>query len=285
MTESCQPICVKHILVSLDSSGHSFAALRAAIHLARHFQAEITGLFVEDTTLLSLAEMPFRQEVGEYTAIIRNISTDGMTRGIFVQSRKINRTFKKLINDSDLMGNFTVLRGKVSESIRQASKECDLLILGKSGTNPLRKRKLGSTAQALSRDPKIPILLVEEENLLGTPVFVLFDNSQRGKISLETARELSEPDALNIILIEEEPAVILEQKAYLKKWAEQHQVDIKVFAYNPQTFPQFLPKIKGLKKGLFIIPHQPARLDWKIAESCLEKISVPILIIRAGNIG
>ena len=74
MSEAKKPICVEKILVSLDSSKHSLAALLAAVQLARHFDADLKGIFVEDTTLLSLAEMPFRQEVGEYTAIVREIS-------------------------------------------------------------------------------------------------------------------------------------------------------------------------------------------------------------------
>lgn len=285
MTETCQPICVDHILVSLDSSKHSFAALRVAIQLAHHYHAAITGLFVEDTTLLSLAKMPFRQEVGEYTAIVRNISTDAMTRSIFVQYKRINRTFRKLINNSELMGDFTVLRGKVSESIRKASEECDLLIMGKSGTNTLQRKKLGSTAQALSRDPQIPILLVEEENLVGTPISVIFDNSLLGKVSLETARDLLEQgDALNIILIEENPDKIAQQKKYLHQWSEKHQIDIKIFATKPQGFPQFLQKIKGLRKGLLILPHQPAQPDWKIEEICLEEVTLPVLIIRTYDV-
>jgi len=285
VTETTQPICVDHILVSLDSSKHSFAALRAAIQLAHHYHAAITGLFVEDIALLNLAEMPFRQEVGEYTAIVRNISADGMTRSIFVQSKRINRTFQKLIHNSELMGEFSVLRGEVSESILKASEECDLLILGKSGTNPLRKKRLGSTAQALSKDPKIPILLVEEENLIDTPLTVIYESSQIGLITLETARDLlDQGGALNIILIEEKPGEILKQKVHLHLWADKHQVEINIFAYKQQSFPHFLQKIKGLKKGLMIFPHKPAREYWKIEERILEEVTLPILIIRAGEI-
>ena len=49
----------RRILVALDASAHSHAALAAAVALAARLHAEIEGLFVEDINLLRLAELPF----------------------------------------------------------------------------------------------------------------------------------------------------------------------------------------------------------------------------------
>ena len=71
MIETLQPICVKRILIPIDSSSHSFAALQAAVFIAGHYDAVLKGVYVEDIVLLGLAEMPFPQEVGDYSAIFR----------------------------------------------------------------------------------------------------------------------------------------------------------------------------------------------------------------------
>mgnify|MGYP001099231286 CR=1 FL=1 len=284
MSEAINPICVERILVSLDSSQHSFAALHAALELAHHYDASVKGVFVEDTTLLSLAEMPFRQEVGEYSAIVREISTDGMTRGIFVQSRRVIRTFRKLINQTDLTGDFAVLRGKVSETIDQEAENCDLLILGKTGTNPVLRRRLGSTTKELIRRQKRPLLLVEKDDRLGYPMIVLYDDSQLGQISLETANDLLDTgETLIILLNEEDPEEFQKNKQRLSDWASENQINISIETYKPKIFVRFLQKIHGIKTGLFILPHIQSVPNRRLVTLILEKVSLPILLIRTGK--
>ena len=53
----------RRIVVALDASSHSHAALAAAVALAGRLQAELQGIFVEDVNLLRLAELPFAREV------------------------------------------------------------------------------------------------------------------------------------------------------------------------------------------------------------------------------
>ena len=282
MSDVYEPICVERILVSLDSSAHSFAGLQAAVDLARHYDAALQGVFVEDITLLSLAEMPFRQEVGEYSAIVREISTDGMTRGIFVQSKWVIRTFRKLINQTDLKGDIAVLRGNVLEIIEKESEKCDLLIIGKTGTNPLGLRRLGSTTKALIRKQQKSLLLVEEGNRLGYPMFVFYDTSPQGKISLETARDLLDPgETLMILLNADEPDELSKNKSTLKDWAVENQVNVSIQTYKTRAFKRFLQMISGLKTGLFILPYLEDQEKRPFVEICLRTVSLPILLVRA----
>lgn len=284
MSEVYNPICVKRILIPLDNSQHSFAALKAAVAMAQHYDAEIKGLFVEDINLLNLAKMPFHQEVGEYTAIIREISTDGLSRGIVVQSRWAVQSFRKLINQTDFKSDFVILRGEVSEIIQKESQKCDLIILGKSGTNIFRSVKLGSTTKMMINNHRIPLLLVEENNQLGYPMFLLYDNSPVGKISLETARDLLDPDETLIILLNKDnPQAFSETKNQLNQWALAHQVNISIESYKTHTFRRFLRLIDGIKKGLFILPHNADLIHQAITQLCLDMISLPIMLIRINN--
>jgi len=284
VSNAIKPICVERILVSLDSSPHSFTALQSAIALAHHYDAALKGVFVEDTILLSLAEMPFRQEVGEYSAIIREISTDEITRGILVQSRWVVHTFQKLINQTDLSGDIAVLRGRVSETIDSESEECDLLILGKSGTNPIIKRRLGSTAKALVRRQRKSLLLVEEENRLGYPMIVLYDDSQLGWTALESGRDLLDPGETLIVLInDEDPEAFKQDKRKIANWASAKKINISIQNYKPRSFERFIQQIRGLKTGLFILPHTQSIPQGQLVELVLEKVSLPILLIRTEN--
>ena len=276
-----QAICVDRILVSLDSSKHSFAALQAAIQMAHHFNATIQGVFIEDTTLFGLAKMPFRQEVGDYSAIVREISSDDMSRGILVQSRWVIRTFKRLINQTDLSGNFTVLRGKVSKIIGDELENCDLLVMGKSGTNTMLKGRLGSTTKAIFRKQMKPMLLVEEGNQLGFPMIVLFENTNPGISCLETCRTLIDPDdTMIIVILDDDPTSKQSKKSFLSKWSSEYHLNISIQCYETRTLSRFIHNIKGLKKGLFLLPPIQNLSNEQMVNLFLERISLPILLIR-----
>lgn len=281
MSEVYEPICVKRILVPLDHSNHSIAALQAAIKLARHYEAELKGVYVEDINLLKLAEMPFHQEVGQYTAIIREISADGLSRGIFVQSRWVVQKFRRLINQTDINADFVVLRGDVSETIDLESQKCDLVVIGKSGKNIMGKSRLGSTAKRMIQYHQIPLLLVEEDNQIGSPMILLFDNSPTGKIGLETARDLLEPhETLLILLNKDDPEGLSEAKAYLKQWTSIHHINISIEGFRTHYIQRFIQMIDRLKTGLFILPQHPEPINQAIVDVSLQMISLPVLLIR-----
>ena len=280
MSEIFHPICVKRILVSLDSSLHSYAALHIAVEIAHHYEAEIEGVFIKDITLLDLAELPFRQEVGEYSAIVREISIDGISSGINVQSRWIIRAFHKCVHQTNLKTNFKILRGKVLETIKQESEKCDLLILGKSGTNTLRREKLGSTAKAIINKQQKSLLLAEKENRLGYPMILFYDDSPVGMVSLETSRDLiDESEMLVILLRDDDPKYFEEKKKVINNWASNNQVKITIQNYNSRNFGRFLQKIDGLKEGLLILPAIQEEEKMVFIKQCLEKVSLPILLI------
>lgn len=284
MSEVNQPIRVDRILVSLDNSRHSLAALKAAVELAQHYGAELKAVFVEDTTLLRLAEMPFCQEVGEYTAIVRELSSNGLSQGMVVQSRWVLRSFRNVINQTDLRAEMAILRGNINESIDTESQTCDLIIIGKTGTNPLGRPRLGSTAKALVKNHTKPLLLVEENNRLGYPMIVFYENSPLGKICLETARDLLNPEeSLIILLSEDEPEVYTANNAFLDKWAAEYQVNLSIQSVKTHTITRFINIIKGLKTGLLILPHDLKPQSMALLLTRLEQISLPILLIRTGN--
>ncbi len=281
MNDQPEPIYVKQILVSLDSSKHSFSGLKAAGELAQHYNAKLKGVFILDKLLLSLAETQFLQEVGEYTAISRKISLEKLTHGMSVQARWINRAFRNLINQTGLDGDFLVLHGNVCEVIEQESESCDLLVFGKSGTHPTRRPRLGSTAKALINSSKKSLLLVEEDTQLGYPMFALFEDSPLGWKSLETARDLlGSGENLNLLLEETNPEDEKGEKEVIRNWAMKREINIAFQSFNGETFGRFLQRINHLKTGLLIIPFEQKTPNMLLIERCFKAIRFPILLVQ-----
>lgn len=281
MSEQYKPICINRILVTLDSSKHSFSALKAAVELAQHYNAELKGVFIQDTTLLKLAETEILYEVGEYTAISRKISAEGITQGMAVQSRWIAKAFQKLTAHTGINGDFSVLHGNVDEIIEKESEKCDLLVIGKSGTHPMRKRRLGSTAKAIIQRGKKSFLLVEEDTNLGYPIFILFTDSPLGWISLKTASELLDTgDELTILLEDIDSEELTNQKKEIRTWAKEEKVNILFQPFTANSFGRIILKIKNLRTGLFFIPYMLKPLYKDLVEKYLKEIPFPIFIVR-----
>ena len=68
--QELEPV-IRRILVAVDASTHSLAALEAASVLAEVLNAELVGIFVEDINLLRLAGLPFAREVRYQSALDR----------------------------------------------------------------------------------------------------------------------------------------------------------------------------------------------------------------------
>ncbi|MGD8821809.1 MAG: universal stress protein, partial [Anaerolineales bacterium] len=73
MPEDKNPTRVERILVAVDASSHSRAALEAAAELAASLEVELVGIFVEDINLMRLAELPIAVEIETPTGQVRRI--------------------------------------------------------------------------------------------------------------------------------------------------------------------------------------------------------------------
>jgi hypothetical protein len=128
---------------------------------------------------------------------------------------------------------------------------------------------------------KKPLLLVEENDQLGHPIFVLFDDSPVGWVILETGRDLlNTGENLNILLNEDSVEEYRSAQKKIRSWAVEKQINIAFQAYKTESFDRFLDKIFHLKIGLFIMPHIIEDMNQSLIEKCLRSISMPILLIQ-----
>ena len=70
---------IKRIIVALDASAHSQAAMDAAASIAELLEAELIGVFVEDINLVRVAQLPFVREVQFPVARVAEIDESGRT--------------------------------------------------------------------------------------------------------------------------------------------------------------------------------------------------------------
>jgi nucleotide-binding universal stress UspA family protein len=181
----------RRILVALDASSHSHAALAASVALAGRLHSELQGIFVEDINLLRLAELPFAREVRFGLPAARPVQGDELLRGLRARAAVLRRELEEVAEQNKVSSTFRVVRGAVAGELIAAALEADVLALGRMGHSLSRRARLGSTARAAIARAASAVLLVQPEVEAG-PVLVLYDGSPSGGRALALAADLSE---------------------------------------------------------------------------------------------
>ena len=184
---------VRRILVALDASAHSQAALSAAVSLAARLHSEIHGLFVEDINLFRLAELPFAREVRYGEPAARRVERDDLQRKLRARAAVLRHELEALAEENKLRSTFRVVRGAVDSELLAAALDSDLLALGRLGHSFARRARLGSAARTAIARAASSVLLVQPD-VAGGPLLVLFDGSSASRRALATAAYVAGKD-------------------------------------------------------------------------------------------
>jgi nucleotide-binding universal stress UspA family protein len=277
-----QTLTIDRILVALDASPHSMAALEAAAELAEHFQAELAGLFVEDENLLRLADLPFVHEVGLYSATRRRIGGKEMERQIRVQSRRVRRAFIVTTERSRVRWTFHVARGTVLREVLNAASEADVLVLGSAGWSLLRRGRLGSTVRGILPERFGLALILKEGTYLSMPLAVVYDGSpiaERALIAAKTLRDhVDEEQMLIVLILSEDP----ERVQTLQRQASSHLGNGDAVRYRSLTRANVLQLADILQAeecGTLILPARSSALQNDSLVALLEYLDLPMLLV------
>ncbi len=144
----------KEILIPVDGSRYSLAAVRLAGRLSRIHSSRITIIHVIDT---QIEEQLCRLKKDECETIRRNMQEEA--EGL-VQDMK--RELLELGVDAETM----VLRGTPHEIILDiaSKKETDLIVMGKLGRRGIKRILLGSVAERVLEFSTCPVLCVSDRN-------------------------------------------------------------------------------------------------------------------------
>ncbi|MEX2647431.1 MAG: universal stress protein, partial [Alphaproteobacteria bacterium] len=148
MTTPTETLVVRRILVALDASASSLAALEAAAEMAARLHAELAGLFVEEDDLLRLAALPFARAYSTDAADLARLDVEAMRRALRVQAERARRALEDAAMRHRLPWSFRVAQGAVAAALAEAARECDLLGLGAASGARTRRARLGSTTRA-----------------------------------------------------------------------------------------------------------------------------------------
>lgn len=282
MTQSGErrPEVIRRILVALDASPPSLAALRAAAELAANLDAELVGLYVEDITLLRFADLPFAREMGTLTRAPRKIDREQVEQQLRSQARQARRALETLAQREHLRWSFRVAQGIIARELLSAAEESDLIIIGKTGWS--RGRGLGSTARMILSQSSRQTLVIRQGAHLGLPVGVVYDGSELAQRALEMAAYLlrnREGFLVVVILAQslEEARRIQGQISTLLRRQHLHTHYRWLLDANTRKLDDILIAERA---GVLVVPGETEILQGEALAELLEKTDIPVLVIR-----
>lgn len=279
MAESQEEQKIRRILVALDASPHSLAALKLAAELAARLDAELIGIYVEDINLLRLAELQISREVGSHSARIREINSQHIQRQLRAQARRARQALALLAESSELRWSFRTTRGLIPIELLSATDEADLIILGKAGWS--KRKQLGSTAQTLVVQSSRHTLIIQSGVRLGRPVLVIYDGSEAGKKALETAFTMREDDNPLIVLISAENAEKVKQlQAYVQVWAKDKGVKPEYRWLTAIDEAGIARQAWSVGCGLLVLPAESEFLPSEELLELLNQTNCAVFLVR-----
>lgn len=182
---------IRRILVALDASHHSLAALRAAAELAGSLEAEVFGLFVEDVNLLHAAGLPMARELRFPFARHARMTPQRMKRQLRAQALQARRALSSICERQGIEWAFEVVRGSVSSRLLEETAKADMLCVGRASRPVVQGPRTGSTARAAAVRAQQPVLVISQGARIQAPIVATYDGSPEADHTLLLARRLA----------------------------------------------------------------------------------------------
>ncbi len=271
---------IRRILIALDASPHSLAALRAAAELAAHLEAELNGLFVEDINLIRISDLPFTRQVSYYSATLSRVDRAEIEQQLRAQAAYARRALQNTAENRRVRSTFRVARGAIAEELLNAAMESDLIILGKAGWS--HSKRLGSTTLVMISQSPRHTLILQHGARLAHPLGVLYDGSENSQRALKVAQRLrrNEAEFIYVIIMAQsvDRARSLQEEA--GEWLRQRGVEGRFhWLINPSA--NILSGIVNTEHlGALIIPTSSDQINQEILIELLNGLEIPSFLVR-----
>jgi nucleotide-binding universal stress UspA family protein len=281
VTDADGGFALRRIVVAIDSSAGSAAALDAVAALAARLQAELEGLFVEDVNLARLAELPVGREIC-FNGVCRDFTAVQLAAQYREQAAVARRALAAAAARARIACAFRVARGQVDVEIMSAAGSADLLVLGTGASALGRRGRLGRTARtAAERAPRSVLIAKPGAWALAAPL-VYYDGSPGARRALAAAARIAggRDGALTVLIVaaavDRAAALRAEVTALLAPYEAQ-----PAFLHGGQPAPAEICRLAARAGAdVLVIAADAALTAAPDRLALLETIACPVLLVR-----
>ncbi|MEJ2008599.1 MAG: universal stress protein [Acidobacteriota bacterium] len=282
MSEPVAEFVVRRILVALDASTQSLAALKTAVTLAAELGADLEGLFVEDINLMRVAMLPVARRILYPTGTEEPFDSSHMERELKLLARQAQESLATLAERFGIRWSFRVARGKVNVEILAAASESDLLTVGRSGWSLARRMQLGSTAQDAAINAPKALLLVKRPLAIDRPVMTVFDGSPLSEQVLKAATHLASAfqSRLAVLLIADSPQNARKLERQAARIIKLKAIPVKFRPIYTTDTLYLADAVESEAGGLVVLGRRYEQVSENEIQNLIRMIGNPVLLVR-----
>jgi len=280
MSEQNDKLTIRRILVALDTSRHSLAALEAAAELATSLEAELQGLFVEDVNLLRLAGLPVAREVMYPFVTSARLDRERMERELRAQAAQARQALAAACERREIKWSFRVVRGEVAPEVLAAALKADLLSLGKASRPLVRRVRLGSTARAVAAQATHCVLLLQRDAGIKPPVVVTYDGSPAARQALMMATHLAQKEGgcLTTLILADAPDAARRLQAEAANWLRGRELMVRYRRLIGAGVATLTHEVQTEGSGVLVLSG--TILPPEALQALLDEVDCPVLLVR-----
>jgi nucleotide-binding universal stress UspA family protein len=271
---------VRRVLVALDASETSLAALEAAADLAGWFAADLQALFVEDQSWWDLAGHPAARHADAASGRETPATPQALLHEARVLVERARRAFLAAVSRSGSHGEFRAVRGAPARALVEAASACDVVCVGRVGWTASARRGLGSTARAMLAARAHAVLLLRRGESVGGPTVVVYDGSESAHRGLAAALRLANVSGGPVVVLVVGPS---ERRAALGAQAEAEAVRaglaVRVRQLASTTPEAVAGALKTTEAGVLVLPASSVPSD-EACRAAVEAARCPVLVVR-----
>lgn len=281
MSKSSRTSAIRRVLVALDASPQSLAALEAVAEFAARMQAELAGLFVEDVELLRLADSPHAREVLLPSATVVRLERAGMESKLRAHSERARTALANAAKRARVPWSFRTARGHVASEILAAITEADLLAMVTAGCSLGRHFRFGSAALEVAENT-LPVLLLHAHGALPHGhLLVLYDESPAAKRRISIAAELAGAgkNRITVLIAEADQRKVQQMQDELEALLAGTGVEVRYRPFDPDDEAALLHAVKAEKAGILVLPGRKSLKKLPQLMHFLEQREIPALLL------
>ena len=251
---------IDHILVSLRLDSYSTLIMRQIVVLAEKLNANLCGMFVEDSDLLSIASLPFSREVVFPAANVRKLDSAAMLRQMHSHAEKLRQMMAEYARLSNVACSFRTAAGSVIEKVLGESSDFQLIILVPEKYSSRRKVQAENTGQLIN------------------PVVLFYDGSSQAKKSVRVIHSLIENNDLrHLKVLTTHTDYELSARQYLKLLS----VKVDFIHIDHYSINDIISMFSTDKPGLMILPLEKELMEQgRDIKYLLDTLSCVLLLVR-----
>ena len=271
----------RRVVVAIDGSPTSLAALEATAELASAWGAEVVGLFIEDANLLRMASLPFAREVGSHSGAHRAINPDVFERQFRSQADRARNTLWYVAERFRLSASFVVARGSVKGELLKALRDADMLSMGKGGRSVAARLGLGTNATTMVAEATGIVLMFSHVASVSGPPAVVYDGSAPSNKALVAAAELARALGTSLMILC--PAEVELERKELEERAtsalEEQNCAIEFRQILTRNVPDLARYVRSSGANVAVVPTTSPVLPCEAIETLLGRFSGPVMLV------